>query len=180
MRGEKFFIESTRLRKWRTSGVLWWNVLDGWPQFSDAVVDYYFAPKLAYHYIRRVQQPVCVIIGEQGPDKYLPVVVANDSLQATEVSYRIWDADSQETVAQGQFTAPANENWQVARIRTYAGDQRLYLIQWTVGGRLGNHYPPASRRPPRALLPVAGGHCLSAAPVRWRQWPGRLGSEGTG
>ncbi len=146
---KKFFIESTRLRKWRTSGVLWWNVLDGWPQFSDAVVDYYFAPKLAYHYIRRVQQPVCVIIGEQGPDKYLPVVVANDSLQAAEVSYRIWDADSRETVAQGAFTAPANENWQVARIRTYAGDQRLYLIQWTVGGQaFGNHYlagqPPVS------------------------------------
>ena len=37
---KKFFIESTRLRKWRTSGILWWNVIDGWPQFSDAIVDY--------------------------------------------------------------------------------------------------------------------------------------------
>ena len=39
---KKYFIEMTRLRKWRTSGILWWNVIDGWPQFSDAVVDYYF------------------------------------------------------------------------------------------------------------------------------------------
>ena len=43
---KKFFIESARLRKWRTSGILWWNVIDGWPQFSDAVVDYYFGKKL--------------------------------------------------------------------------------------------------------------------------------------
>ena len=61
---KKFFIESTRLRKWQTSGILWWNLLDGWPQFSDAVVDYYFGKKLAYHYIRRAQRPVCVFISE--------------------------------------------------------------------------------------------------------------------
>ena len=61
------------------SGILWWNVIDGWPQFSDAIVDYYFGKKLAYHYIRRVQRPVCVIVGEPGPGKYLPVVVCNDT-----------------------------------------------------------------------------------------------------
>jgi beta-mannosidase len=52
---KKFFVESTRLRKWRTSGVLWWNVIDDWPQFSDAVVDTYFGKKLAYYYLWRVQ-----------------------------------------------------------------------------------------------------------------------------
>src|SRR5690606_4639738 len=54
---KKYFIESTRQRKWRTSGILWWNLIDGWPQFSVAVVDYYFGKKLAYWYIRRVQRP---------------------------------------------------------------------------------------------------------------------------
>jgi len=156
---KKFFIEMTRLRKWRTSGILWWNVIDGWPQFSDAIVDYYFGKKLAYHYIWRVQRPVCVIIGEPGPGKYLPVIISNDSRHPAEVHYRVWDADQGETVSDGVFTVPANQNWQVDRIRTYAGDQRLYLITWEVNGqRFGNHYlagfPPFSLDRYRAWLPA--------------------------
>jgi beta-mannosidase len=138
---KKFFIEATRLRKWRTSGVLWWNVLDGWPQFSDAVVDYYFGVKLAYHYIRRAQQPVSVIIGEPGPGKRLPVIIGNDSRADADMSYRVWDADSGETAAAGEFRSRANENWQVTTLRTYASDQRLYLIEWEIGDqKFGSHY----------------------------------------
>jgi beta-mannosidase len=153
----KFFVESTRLRKWWTSGVLWWNVIDGWPQFSDAVVDYYFCKKLAYHYLWRVQRPACVIVGEPGPGKYLPLVVSNDSRDPFEVRYRVWDADGGDTIAEGTFVAPANENWQVARIRTYASDRRLVLVEWEVGGeRFGNHYlagsPPFSLAQYRAWL----------------------------
>jgi len=138
---KKFFIEMTRLRKWRTSGILWWNVIDGWSQFSDAIVDYYFGVKLAYHYIRRAQQPVSVIIGEPGPGKRLPVIVGNDSRTDADVRYRVWDADSGETMAGGEFRSRANENWQVATLRTYASDQRLYLIEWEIGDRkFGSHY----------------------------------------
>jgi beta-mannosidase len=137
---KKFFIENTRLRKWATSGILWWNLLDGWPQFSDAVVDYYFGKKLAYHYIQRVQQPVCVLLGEAGTGKYLPVAVCNDSLQDAEVVYRVWDAESGETVLEGKVQVPANQNWQVERLRTFAGEQRLYLIEWQLDGKsFGNH-----------------------------------------
>jgi beta-mannosidase len=138
---KKFFVESTRMRKWQTSGILWWNLLDGWPQFSDAVVDYFFGVKLAYHYLWRVQRPVCVMLGEAGSGKYLPVVIGNDSCQPAEVRYRVWQADSNETVAEGTFYIPANQNWQVDRIRIFAGDQHLYLIEWQVGDtRAGNHY----------------------------------------
>lgn len=45
---KKFFIEQTRLKKWRRTGIIWWNMLDCWPQISDAVVDYYFHKKLAF------------------------------------------------------------------------------------------------------------------------------------
>ncbi|KPL21548.1 MAG: hypothetical protein AMJ93_09400 [Anaerolineae bacterium SM23_84] len=145
----KFFIESTRLRKWRTTGILWWNVIDGWPQFSDAVVDYYFGRKLAYHYIQRCQHPVCLIIGEAGVGKYLPIVVCNDTRVAAEIHYRIWDTQDDERLAAGAFTVPPNQNWQIGRLRTYVGEQRLYLIQWQLNGRsFGNHYlagaPPIS------------------------------------
>jgi len=146
---KKFFIESTRLRKWSTSGILWWNLIDGWPQFSDAVVDYYFTKKLAYEYIRRVQSPVCVIIGEAGTSKYLPVVACNDSRAEARISFRVWEADSGETLILDTFTIPANQNWQVGRIRTYASQQCMYLIEWELNGeKFGNHYlagtPPFS------------------------------------
>lgn len=34
----KFLIERVRIMKWYTGGIIWWNVIDGWPQFSDAIV----------------------------------------------------------------------------------------------------------------------------------------------
>jgi beta-mannosidase len=104
-------------------------------------VDYTFGVKLAYHYIRRVQQPVSVIVGEPGPGKRLPVIVSNDSRADADMRYRIWDADSGDTVAASTFRSHANENWQVADIRTFASDQRLYLIEWEMDDqRFGSHY----------------------------------------
>jgi beta-mannosidase len=138
---KKFFIETTRLRKWRTSGIIWWNLLDGWPQFSDAIVDYYFAKKLAYHYIRRAQTPVSLIIGETGPNKYLPLVACNDTLQPVQLTYTVRDADSGATLVKGSLELPANQNWQVARIREFASEQRLLLLEWEANGtRYGSHY----------------------------------------
>lgn len=61
---KKFFIELTRYKKWRRCGVIWWNMIDGWPQFSDAVVSYDFIKKLAYYYIKRVQQDLCLMFDE--------------------------------------------------------------------------------------------------------------------
>jgi beta-mannosidase len=141
---KKFFIESTRLRKWHTSGILWWNVLDGWPQFSDAIVDYYFGRKLAYHYIRRVQQPVCVIVGEADGDGSLPVVVANDTRGDAEVAYEVSDQASGLVAIKGTLNVPAGENWLVGQISSDA--PRLFLITWQTGGRaFGNHYVTGGR-----------------------------------
>lgn len=146
---DKFFIESTRARKWATSGVLWWNVLDGWPQFSDAVVDYYFSKKLAYHYIWRSQRPVLLMLGEPGSGKYLPLIGCNDTLQPACGRYSVRESGG-DVVAEGEFTLPPNQNWQLARIRTYTSDQRLYLIDWKLDEHcFGNHY--VSGRPPFSL-----------------------------
>ena len=61
----KYFVESFRMHKWAKTGLVWWNVIDCWPQFSDAVVDYYYTKKLAFPYIRNVQQPVLLLLREQ-------------------------------------------------------------------------------------------------------------------
>ncbi len=155
---KKFFIESTRLRKWRTSGILWWNLTDGWPQFSDAIVDYNFGKKLAYHYIWRVQRPICVILGEIQAGKHHPIVICNDSRVPAEVHYHLWNAEDGLTLAEGTLTVPANQNWQAGALRAYAGEQRLILITWdTAGQHFGNHYisgtPPFSLARYRDWLP---------------------------
>ncbi len=153
----KFFVEMTRLNKWRSTGLIWWNVMDGWPQLNDSVVDYYFNKKLAYYYIRRVQQPVCVMVDEP-KDWHVRVVVGNDSREDASGHYRLWDADSGETLLQGDYTAKANENLEVGTIPVFHSGKRLFLIEWTVNGkRYVNHYlqgmPPFSLAQYKAWLP---------------------------
>ena len=137
---DKFFIEMTRLKKWERTGIIWWNVVDGWPQFSDAVVDYYLGKKLAYYYIRRVQQPVCLMIDEP-KDWHVAVVAGNDSLADATGQYRICDADTNETLMAGTYVAKANQNVLLGRIRVSMGEHRLLLIEFDVNGKKQcNHY----------------------------------------
>jgi beta-mannosidase len=160
---KKFFIESTRARKWATSGLLWWNVIDGWPQFSDAVVDYYYGKKLAYHYIWRAQRPLLLMIGEAGSGLFLPLIACNDTREDVHGHYSVRviasSAQASREVLSGEFHLPPNQTWQLGRLRTFASDQQLYLIEWQVeSGRLagsyGNHY--VSGRPPFGLEQYKG------------------------
>jgi hypothetical protein len=53
---------------------------------------------------------------------------------------------------------PAQQNAQVGRIRTYASEKKLYLIEWQANERrFGNHYlaglPPVSLAQYRRWLP---------------------------
>ena len=68
----KYAIESGRQAKWARSGVLWWNLVDGWPQISDAVVDWYLGEKLAFEVIATSQRPLVLVVGE--PDGGPPAV----------------------------------------------------------------------------------------------------------
>lgn len=143
---KKFFIELTRVKKWRRTGILWWNMIDGWPQFSDAVVDYYFSKKLAYHYIKRSQAPLCLMMAE--PESWhCSLVAGNDTLQDASGAFRVWDGETGETVLEGPFDAPANQSSVIGRVRVSHGAHRLYLIAWEAGGVRGvNHY--ALGKPP--------------------------------
>lgn len=156
---KKFFIELTRSKKWRRTGVIWWNLIDGWPQFSDAVVSYDFIKKLAYHYIKRSQQPVCMMMTE--PESWhVRLMAGNDTLTARAGSYRVWDGDTGETLSEGSFASPSNATVEVDRVRISHGDQRLMLIEWTVDGVRGvNHY-------------VLGKPPLSFE--RYKKWLGRI------
>jgi beta-mannosidase len=154
---KKFFIEMTRLKKWRRTGVIWWNVMDGWPQISDAIVDYYFGKKLAYHYIRRVQQPVCVMVDE--PQAWrCRVVVGNDSREDARGHYRLWEADPGKNLLEGDYAVKANENLELGSIPVFHSQKRLFLMEWTAKGKTyANHYllgsPPISLAQYKSWLP---------------------------
>jgi len=145
---KKFFIEFTRTKKWRRTGVIWWNIIDGWPQFSDAVVSYDFIKKLAYYYIKRSQAPLCLMMSE--PESWhIHLIAGNDTFSSYQGSCRAWDGDTGETLYEGPFEAPANSSTVISPVRISHGDQRLILIEWEAGGKRGvNHYilgkPPLS------------------------------------
>ena len=136
----KFFIETARLRKWDRTGIIWWNLLDGWPQFSDAIVDWYWGKKLAYYWIKQAQKPLHLMFAE--PESWcIALSAGNDSLEAREGSYRVKDAFTGEVLLEGAFKAPANGSRALGRVPVCCGEWRLFLIEWESGGETGqSHY----------------------------------------
>lgn len=128
---KKFFVERTRIKKWRRTGILWWNLLDGWPQISDAVVDYYFTKKLAFTWLKRVQQPLILMLDELN-DWGRDVVLGNDSRTSYRVLWQVEDGETGAEVLCGETESSANENAVVGRIRELAGEKRLYVLRWRV------------------------------------------------
>ena len=133
---KKFFIERIRINTPRTGGIIWWNLLDGWPQMSDAVVDYYYDKKLAYNYIKRSQAPFTMIIGENDAS-FHPLYVVNDTLTPKQGNYTITDGETGEIVTQGEYAIGANTYKKLTNIPCDFSQKRLLIIKWNGGY---NHY----------------------------------------
>ncbi len=152
---KKFFIEFFRTGQPKRTGIIWWNLIDGWPQFSDAVVDYYFEKKLAYHYIKQVQQPVLLSIKE--PENWNLVLVAvNDTDQSLALKYCIKEMTAGEVIIDEETTIHHGVT-PLKNIPYSQGEKKMYLMEWEVNGCKGkNHYlagnPPFSLEVYRRLL----------------------------
>lgn len=145
---KKFFIERIRTDRPNKSGVIWWNLLDGWPQMSDAVVDYYFEKKLAYYYIKRIQKPFIVAAGELYNWR-IPLFACNNTLEVKNGNLTVIDAESSEIVFKTSFSVGANTSAQIGKIPVYYSERKLLILKWQVGEISGaNHYlcgfPPFS------------------------------------
>lgn len=134
---KKYFIEMIRCKKPLRTGVIWWNLIDGWPQISDAVVDYYYGKKEAYEYIKRAQKPVSVIVDEL-KDLYHDVVVVNDTMEAAKGSFKVYDIDTNEIYAEGDFEVEKNCIENIAKIPMDFSDKKFLVIEWTSDGK--KHY----------------------------------------
>ena len=158
---KKFFIENSRLngriskhpqdsRRPGRTGVIWWNLLDCWPQTSDAVVDYYLRKKLAYYYIQLSQQPLCLMVSEATGWKH-DVSVVNDSTWHGPVNFRIYKLGVEDPILDGRFELRADERMRVIGSLPVANSEDdVYFIEWSAGELSGhNHYVAA--KPPWRL-----------------------------
>ena len=138
----KFQVENVRLSTICT-GILWWNMVDGWPQSSDAVVDYYMVKKLAFHYLKRSQNPFVICCAE--PDPWESEVVAlNDSREKAEGSFTVEHEHGQ--ILSGTFSIPPFSRKVLGKIRSPRGKNALWLIKWNNCGVSGaNHYISGNR-----------------------------------
>jgi beta-mannosidase len=156
----KFFVEQFRLAKWRRTGIVWWNLRDGWPQFSDALIDYYDVPKRAFHAIRRSQAPLCLSFREPR-DWHLELAACNDTRHDISLRWQVRDISTGETVLSGERRAGADAVTALARLPYTASRQTLYQIAWQSEHATGeNHYlagnPPFSLEQYRAWMRALG------------------------
>jgi beta-mannosidase len=135
----KFFVELWRMDKDKRNGILWWNLRDGWPIISDAIVDYYGGKKLAYSYIKNVQRDVCVMIGDNTPEGH-PVTVVNDTREKQEIEVLVKDADSGKVLL-NEKTYIVENGKQTLNYLSKTEGNALWLIEYTVNGeKFKNHY----------------------------------------
>lgn len=126
---DKFFIERFRIKKDKCGGVIWWNIIDCWPQFSDSVVDYYFVKKLAYHYITLSQQQFLCAMDDT--DGTLDGWAINDYPFDVECNYKIVNTESGKTEFEGACTVSEN-----GAIKLFSAekptDNIFYKIEWNI------------------------------------------------
>lgn len=143
----KFFVERFRIGKchWERTGIIWWNLVDGWPQFSDAVVDYYYARKLAFYVTKRSQAPVCLMFREPENGE-LTLVGANEFLKDITISYRITDIATGEQM-QGSVLLHHNSAADIIKIPYHDDTMHFYVMEWTYDGITGKNYYVSAKAP---------------------------------
>ncbi len=136
---KKYFIERFRVTRGRRNGIIWWNLLDGWPQISDAVVDYYFTKKLAYHFIKRSQNPVLFAFDEP-ENGQITLYGVNELTSPKAVSLRVTDLTSGKVVYTGDVTLQPECSAPVVSVPVSAAGQTFFLMEWTGEAEGKNHY----------------------------------------
>jgi len=141
--GFKFAIEHARhAEDPEKSGLLWWNLADGWPQVSDAVVDYYGRRKLAYYFIKRVQTPLLLSLLEE-QDGRLVLKGVNHSRAAVDgdcIVDRFDAAGRSERVWEGRLALCPGAHATLTRFALERERHDLYLIATESSvGRHANH-----------------------------------------
>ncbi|MBQ6136325.1 MAG: glycoside hydrolase family 2 [Kiritimatiellae bacterium] len=124
----KTFCELFRTRKFtRFNGLVWWNVRDGWPQISDAVVDWYGGRKLAYHALKAAQRDVVALLVDDHS-----AWVVNDLMRPVRGRALYRDRASGKVLLDRAYEVAANSKARLGEV-PFSG-QGLVDIEYTVDG----------------------------------------------
>ena len=135
----KFHIEHMRLGKPKKSGIIWWNLHDGWPQVTEAVIDFYGNKKTAYDVIKRSQKPFTFSVKTDSENRLI-LVALNDGAKNVTVNYTVVDGDTGETIKTGKAVTVAGENKELGFINVNAFSQKLLIIKFDGEANGFNHY----------------------------------------
>jgi len=129
---KKFFIENFRLGRPHRTGIIWWNLIDGWPQFSDAVVDYYFDKKLAFDYICTSQKPLLITFREPAGWQ-LRLTASNDTGKEQQVHVKLWDYLDGNRLLWEKDCCLKEGYTELTAVPYSFGEKKLYVIEWCSG-----------------------------------------------
>jgi beta-mannosidase len=155
-RGIQIAVEHARRRKYATSGFLVWQLNSPWPAVDWALVDYYRVPKLAYHRLAEIANPLLVSL-DYAPRLYAPgdvfsadVWVINDwprDLPGCRVEVTLQDMqqvfevnvkpDCAEVIGRVAWTLPEGDGRVTCRLAQ--GEQTLSTNHYDLSERDGGH-----------------------------------------
>ncbi|MBR1974303.1 MAG: hypothetical protein IKA20_00460 [Clostridia bacterium] len=118
----KYVVEQTRLQRPYMTGVLLWNMRDGWPAYNSAMIDYYGRKKLSYYYVKQSQQPLVFLM-----DDGLVGYACNDTLQETKGTYRIYSGTGA-LLSEGEFSVRGNQNGKIGDFSDLRDEKYLILV----------------------------------------------------
>ena len=111
--GLQVAIEHIRRRRFTASGVMFWQFNEPWPSICWSVIDYYMEPKLAYHTIKNIYNPLLVSLEfplrayAPGDEFQARVWVINDRHRAVNnLDIEIAHSADGETAARTEYRVP--------------------------------------------------------------------------
>ncbi len=137
---DKYFVERVRLQRAYGGGILVWNLIDGWPQFSDAVVGYYYDKKIAYYYLKRCMAPFAMMFGEIN-NLHHSVWAVNDTQEVKSGHCKVYDGETGEIFFECDYSIPPLSRVGLGSVKCDYSDKKLLIVRWDNGF---NHYVTGS------------------------------------
>ncbi len=136
----KAWVENAKVKG--LCGIMLWNLLDGWPQVSEAMVDYYLNKKKSFDFVKRASRSSGIVIT---PDKKgtLFCYAVNKSAAKADIYYKIlFDGN---VLKEGNVSLGDNEVILLGKLKTN-GESNFYKIVCCINGEeLISHYQEEPR-----------------------------------
>lgn len=130
----KTFVELFRSKKFmKKNGLIWWNVRDGWPQISDAIVDYYGEKKRAYYAIRNSQYNQLVCVTDDGN-----VTAVNDTREDVRGNACVRDCETKRILLNESYVVPRNSRIVIGQVLMMG--QGVLDLSYRQGGEMHRNW----------------------------------------